>query len=167
MGEYWWIVPVLAAALVAAAVGLLVWRPFRGRLREAQLVQARRDFHQQRERLEAKFLKLAAGSGKPRGLEWTGCEFDNDVLYVRDRTSGELSAFVAATISFAAIEGGGMEDVEAVSNLRAATAVFRMHQGHWSTDGRAIFNLNPAEAVRHFQQNLELVDHEVAHPTRS
>ena len=38
-----------------------------------------------------------------------------------------------------AMRGGGMEDVEAVGNLRAATAVFRVEKGSWATDGRALF----------------------------
>ncbi|HZZ73430.1 MAG TPA: hypothetical protein VFE24_14345, partial [Pirellulales bacterium] len=83
------------------------------------------------------------------------------VVYARQRDSGELSALVAATISFEAIEGGGMEHVEAVGNLRAATAVFLFRRGRWSTDGRALFNLNPTEAVKYYQANLELVSQEV------
>ncbi len=71
-----------------------------------------------------------------------------------------MSAFVAITISFEAIEGGPMEGVEAVGNLRAATAVFRVRRRSWATDGRAIFNLNPTEAVRYFRENLELVGQE-------
>ena len=124
------------------------------------MARARREFHLHREHLEARFIKLASSSGKPRGLDWVRCEFDDGVIYARDRQSGELSAFVAIVIGFEAIEGGGMEAVEAVGNLRAATAVFRIHQGHWSTEGRAIFNLNPTEAVRYFQKNLEMVGHE-------
>jgi hypothetical protein len=141
-------------AVLAAAV---MWRPIRNRKREAQVARARQDFHRVRERLEAKFLQLASESGKPRGLEWTNCDFENEVVYARDRRTGELSAFVGVTISFEAVAGGGMEDVEAVGNLRAATAVFRIDHGHWATDGRAIFNLNPTEAVRHFQNELELI----------
>jgi hypothetical protein len=148
----------LGTILIVAAV--LAYRPTRSRWREAQLVRARRDFHLQREHLEARFIKLASSSGKPRGLDWVRCEFDDGVVYVRDRQSGELSAFVAIVVGFEAIEGGGMEHVEAVGNLRAATAVFRLHQGHWATEGRPIFNLNPTEAVRHFEKNLEMVGQE-------
>ena len=79
------------------------------------------------------------------------------MIYARHRQSGELSAFVGVTIGFEAIEGGGMEDVEAVGNLRAATAVFRVERGDWATDGRALFNLTPTEAVNYYQDNLELV----------
>lgn len=157
----WW--PVAAAVLaVAVIVAALLWRPLQRRMRERQLVEARREFHRQRERLEAKFQSLAAKSGKPRGLDWVRCDFEDDVIYARHRQSGELSAFVGVTIGFEAIEGGGMEHVEAVSNLRAATAVFRVERGAWLTDGRALFNLTPEEAVSYYQDNLELVAHEPA-----
>ncbi len=158
----WWPVAaaVLAAALIIAAG---VWRPLRARLRERRFAEARRDFHRQRERLEAKFQSLAAKSGKPRGLDWVRCDFDDEVIYARHRQSGELSAFVGVTIGFEAIEGGGMEHVEAVGNLRAATAIFRIERGAWLTDGRALFNLTPEEAVAYYQDNLELVAHEPAH----
>ena len=72
----------------------------------------------------------------------------------RQRETGELCALVGVTISFEAIVGGGMEEVEAVGNLRSATAVFRVVDGRWQTDGRAIFNLNPIEAIAYYQENL-------------
>ncbi len=156
----WWI--LAAVAVACAVVGVVVWRPLRAAQREKLLARARREFHRQREQLEARFLKRAGSGGKPRGLRWSDCDFDNDVTYARDRRSGRLSAFVAVTISFEAIEGGGMEDNENVGNLRAATAVFEYDQGRWGTDGRAIFNLNPTEAVQFYQANLELVAQEPA-----
>ena len=75
-------------------------------------------------------------------------------MFAVDRVSGELYAFVAATISFSAIEGGGMEEVEAVGNLRAATAVFVHRDGRWTTDGRVVFNLDPAGAVSHYAESI-------------
>ena len=160
MDSWYWI---LAAGLGASLfMALLVWRPIRAALRESQLTKARRDFHRQRERLEAKFFDLAAGSGKPRGLRWTNCDFEDDVAYARDRRSGELSAFVGVTVSFEAIPGGLMEHVEAVGNLRAATAVFRFAKDRWETDGRAVFNLNPTEAIAYYRDDLEIVGCEVA-----
>ncbi|MEX2119333.1 MAG: hypothetical protein WD847_07050 [Pirellulales bacterium] len=161
MPEWIWIVAGTTAIL--AIVVCIAWRPMRGARRSAQYERARKEFHQQRERLEAKFVQLASTSGKPRGLRWTACEFDDDVAYARDRHSGELCALVAVTIGFEAIEGGLMEGVEAVGNLRAATAVFRVERGRWQTDGRAIFNLNPTEAIAYYQDNLEIVGQEVAH----
>lgn len=151
----WWLAAGGVLLLIAAAFPAYVWWK---RLREAaQLQNAQNAFRLKREYLEAKFFQIAAGSGKPRGLEWVNCDFENEVAYARDRQTGELTALVGITISFAAIEGGGMEEVEAVGNLRAATAVFQFREGHWASDGRAIFNLNPAEAIRHFHSSLESV----------
>ena len=46
------------------------------------MARARRDFHLHREHLEARFIKLASSSGKPRGLDWVRCEFDDSVMRV-------------------------------------------------------------------------------------
>ena len=85
------------------------------------------------------------------------CDFDDEVTFARDRQNRQLRALVGVTISFEAVEGGDMEDVEAVGNLRAATAVFLFGHGQWHTDGRAVFNLNPDETIRHFGHELEPV----------
>src|SRR5690606_31115509 len=116
----------------------------------ARHARARQEFRLQRERLEAKFFALASSTGKPRGLRWVDCEFDDHITYARDRKSGQLSAFVGVTIAFEAIEGGMMEGVEAVGNLRAATAVFIYNGRAWDTLGRVMFNLNPSEAIAYY-----------------
>ena len=150
----------IAAGACAILILVVVLGPARSKLRASRYERARRDFHRCRERLEAKFFQLAAASGKPRGLRWVSCDFEDDVSYARDRRSGELRAFVAVTIGFEAVEGGGMEHVEAVGNLRAATAEFCLRLGHWETDGRTIFNLNPTEAIDYYRENLEIVGQE-------
>jgi hypothetical protein len=114
-------------------------------------------FHAQRGKLEGVFLTAANATGKPRGLHWASCRLDPPVLFAADRPSGELYALVGATVSFEAIEGGGMEDVEAVGNLRYATAVFVHRGGAWTTDGRAVFNLEPAQALQRFGESLTAV----------
>jgi len=151
---------VVAALVAVVAVSGALWRPLRAARREARLGRARQQFKLQRERLEAKFFSLAASSGKPRGLRWVDCDFDNLVTYARDRKSGQLSAFVGVTISFEAIEGGLMEGVEAVGNLRAATAVFIYGPQGWETQGRVMFNLNPSEAIAYYISLVELVGNE-------
>lgn len=158
--EYWpwWIV----GAVVTGAAAWFAAQPIRRRRQIAEFERAQRDFHKVRERLEAKFFQLAGACGKPRGLRWTNVDFDDDVAYARDRKSSTLCAFVGVTISFEAIVGGGMEEVEAVSNLRAATATFRHQNGRWDTDGRALFNLNPVEAIAYYRDNLTLVGREAA-----
>lgn len=145
----------IATVLLAS---IILWPRVREHLTMRELERIRNIFYRRREWAEAKFLTLASESGKPRGLAWVDCEFDNGVSFARDRESGDLRALVGVTISFEAIEGGGMEDNPNVGNLRAATAVFRFNGQDWTTDGRAIFNLNPTQAIEHFQHELEMVD---------
>ena len=147
----------LGAALGLVAVLGVVFYLMLQRCSRAVTEKAREEFRIRREWLEAEFVKQASRSGKPRGLAWADCDFENEVCFARDRVSGELRALVAVTIRFEAIVGGGMEHVEAVSNLRSATAVFLYSHSHWHTDGRAVFNLSPHETIRHFAHELEPV----------
>lgn len=153
-------IAVAVVILVAGAIGavLFVRRPQRAPQVETSLESARDQFHIRREMLEARFMTLAAATGKPRGLTWIDCDFDNRVSFARDRNTRQLRALVAVTIRFEAVEGGDMEDNPNVGNLRAATAVFRFDEGHWQTDGRAIFNLNPQEAIKYYQHELETAE---------
>lgn len=151
----WWLVPALAAALAALIVA---WRPLRNIWQEIQAERAREMFSLQRERLEAKFLDLAAASGKPRGLRWKECDFDNDVRFARDKRTGQFAALVSVNIGFEAVEGSDMEGLPAVGNLREATAVFFFHKGRWHTAGQALFNMNPDEALDHFKSQFDRVE---------
>ena len=155
----WPTIGIAGAVIGAGLIAVLVLRPIVMRSVEARRrKQARRMFALRREWLEAEFLSLASKSGKPRGLAWVNCVFENHETLARDRKTGELKAFVGVTISFDAIEGGGMEHVEAVGNLRAATAVFSYLNDRWTTDGVALFNVNPTEAIKRFEHEVELVD---------
>ena len=62
---------------------------------------------------------------------------------------------MGVTIRFEAEPGGDMEGVEAVGNLRNASAVFYFAKGNWATVGRAVFNMNPGEALTHFKNQYE------------
>jgi hypothetical protein len=159
MPEPWLVLFCVGATL---ALLVLVWRPIRAGCREARFAQARRDFHAQRERLEVKFIHLAAANTRSRTLHWADCDFDDDVAYVRNRNTGELSAFVAVTVASGDFDEPppGLGDL--VGNLRAGTAVFRFDRDHWETDGRAILNLSPTEAIRFYQDDLEMVEQELA-----
>ena len=107
------------------------------RWRKAQLEAKRRlatlEFGDLREPLQQEFLAAASATGKPRGLRWKQCDLDEGELFATDRANGDLYALVGTTVSFEAIPGGGMEDVEAVGNLRSATAVFIHRGGRWTT----------------------------------
>lgn len=151
---------IIVGALVSLAA-LLAWR-FRFRMAKSAgpkltLEQARKKFQLRREWLEARFFTIASQSGKPRGLEWVECDFGDEVLFAQDRQTGGLRAFVAVTVSFRAIEGGGMEHNPNVGNLRSASSVFQLEGDEWGTSGRVVFNLNPAQAVEYFGKELVVV----------
>ena len=71
-----------------------------------------------------------------------------NVQFARELTTGQLAALVGVTIQFEAIEGGDMEGLPAVGNLRNASGLFFFHEGRWQTIGKAMFNLNPDEVLR-------------------
>jgi hypothetical protein len=154
MSWYWLWVLIPVAALV---VVLLVWKPLRLFGHEIQVERAQELFRLQRERLEEYFFRAAVASGKPRGLRWKHCEWEPTALFARERSTRQLAALVGVTIQFEAVEGGDMEGVAAVSNLRNASAVFFFHRGEWHTVGKALFNLNPDEALEHFKNQYEKV----------
>jgi hypothetical protein len=157
MDWHWW----LAATTAAAVAGLIVigMRPLMGLCRHARFEDARRDFHRQRERLEMKFIQL--GLGENRSPRWVDCEFEDDVAYVRNRVTGELSAFVGVTLEMDATVDLASTSSESGGRYRMGTAVFRFRRRRWETDGRAIFNLTPAEAIRFYHRDLEIVSQEV------
>lgn len=151
--EWLWVGLLVALVLILAVV--LVWRPVRLFGREVQAERARELFRLQRERLEAHFVTAASATGKPRGLRWKDCSFDNQLELARDRHSGQIVALVPVTIQFEAIEGSDMEGLPAVGNLRTASAVFFFERGQWRTVGKAVFNMNPDEALEHFKNQYE------------
>lgn len=139
--------------LIAAAAWIIV----RPTLYSRRIERALQLFARNQQALEDAFFQAAASSGKPRGLEWTQCAFQQGVLMARDRANGQLVGLRAVTIGFKAIEGGGMEDVEAVGNLRAATAVFTHDGREWTTQGRAVFNLEPREVLERYKDSLDAI----------
>lgn len=159
MAQFWWL--LIIAILLLTAVYL--WHPRRRAARALRLSQAKRRFHVQREWLEAKFIQLAESHANPNAPRWTDCTFADDVSYVRNRATGELSALVAVTIASEGCDRSFASTADTVGNLQAGTAVFRFDHDHWETDGRAILNLSPTEAVRHYGEDIEIIGEELAH----
>jgi hypothetical protein len=141
--------------LVAAAAGWIAFGAFRRARSDRRAELARRQFEGARSAHQADFFAAAAATGKPRGLVWKRCDLDDALVLARDRANGELVGLVAVTISFEALAGGGMEEVEAVGNLRAATAVFTHNGRQWTTQGRAVFNLEPREVLDRYRDSLD------------
>jgi hypothetical protein len=151
--QIYWII----AALVVLAVLAFGAKPLLMFLRRRETTTARKLFKVRREMLEAKFFELASQGGKPRGLIWKECDWQEPVTFARDLESGLLTAFVGVEIHFEAVEGGDMEDVEAVSTIRDAAAVFHFRAGQWGTGGKALFNMNPEDAITRLQGQFEPV----------
>ena len=136
------LVPVAGLVLALAA-----WWLYRlGR--EVQAERARESFRLQKERLEELVLKSAAATGKPRGLRWVSCRFTDEFTLVRDRATRRLAALIPMTVRFDPVPGGAMEEVEAATEPRQATAVLHFRRGEWISDGRTLFNVTPADAIR-------------------
>ena len=146
---------LLVFALVVLA--WLVWGLYRRALFARRVARARQDFESNRAVLEQQFCAAAQATGKPRGLSWKQCDFHGPLILARDRANGQLVGLIGVTISFEAVEGGGMEDVAAVGNLRAASAVLEWNRQEWASHGRAVFNLEPREVLDRYGDNLELV----------
>lgn len=153
---------MIAGGVVAGLVILAcAWKPLQRRWLRRDGERARETFRFHRERLEAKFFTMAASIGKPRGLRWLDCQWQDQVRFARDRQTGLITAFVGVNIRFEAIEGGDMEDVAAVSTVRDACALFHYQLGVWGTGGRALFNLDPQSAIDRFQDQYESLDPKV------
>jgi len=147
----------IIAGFVLLAVVAFGAKPLLTYLRRREAATARRQFKLRREMLEARFFEMASRCGKPRGLIWKECDWQEPVTFARDLESGLLTAFVGVEIHFEAVEGGDMEDVEAVSTIRDAAAVFHYHAGQWGTGGKALFNMNPADAITRLEGQFEPV----------
>ncbi len=154
------VVVALVVGIGIVLIAQLLWKRLRKIQQQAKRQLATLEFKELRAELQAKFLAVAAASGKPRGLRWKQCDLDKNEVFAIDRANGEFHALVGATISFEAIPGGDMEDVEAVGSLRSATATFAYRKDEWTTDGRVIFNHEPAEALEKYQDSLQPFDSE-------
>jgi hypothetical protein len=150
-----WMLILLAP--LAVVVAIAAWRSMRSFGGRVAVERARELFKLQRERLEVQFMTVAAASGKPRGLLWKDCQWDDPVEFVREIGTGQIHALVGVTIAFEAVPGSDMEGLPAVGNLRNASAVFAFEKGHWRTQGKAVFNMNPDEANRHYQGQYERI----------
>lgn len=155
MVEVWWEIGIVAAFLAAVGFALGLGRR---RIESVSLDEARRSFHFEREWLEARFVQRAIANSQPESPRWAECTFDDDVAYVRNRSTGELSALVAVSISADRSDSVVLHKADAIGNLQAGTAVFRFDGHHRATDGRAILNLSPRETIRHFRNDIEMID---------
>lgn len=152
-----WIYP--AAVVVIALVVLVLMAPrMAGWMRRREAERAQGAFKLQRELLEAKFFDMASTLGKPRGVRWKQCDWQPTVTFARELESGLITAFVSVHVSFEAIAGSDMEEVEHVGLLRDGCALFHFQRGQWGTGGRVLFNMNPDDALKLFADQYGVLE---------
>lgn len=147
-----WLIPLLVA--VALALAVLGFRRVRVFGHHVHIERTQQLFLMQHDRLEALFLEAAQASGEPPGCQWRACTFDRDVLFARNRRTGELAAIVGirAELQTAQAPNG--------DGPRQASAVFYFDQGHWRTAGKALFNRTPSEVLEQFKARYQpLIQH--------
>ena len=108
--------------------------------------------------LQQRFFSIVSQSGKPKGLTWKSCKFDETTIWAIEKQSANLHALLATVIHFDAIPGGPMEDVEAVGNARIATAIFFYNGENWDTRGDILFNLEPHEVLTRHCHDYDLYE---------
>jgi hypothetical protein len=146
----WW----LAGGAVLILAALTYW-PIRRMLHEVSVERAHELFQLQREMLEAKFLELARSGDHPRGLTWADCEFERVAHFARHRKTGEIVAFVQATVQFDLARSRSPQTPVPTETQRRATAVFLYHHGQWGTVGRTLFDMSPGDALHLYQADYE------------
>ena len=150
---YWnWLWLIGPLVLLGLVLLLTRWRD-----PPVDVAEIQRCFVQQREHLEAQFLAAAVVNNKPRGLLWQDCEWESEIAFARDRRSGCLTALVAVTISFEAIEDTDSEALPGIGDPRTASAVFVYDGTRWQTEGQAVFNFYPAEVLERLKGQYERV----------
>lgn len=149
---------IISVLVVLGLAFVLASRPLLNLWQSRETARAIPKFKLQREQLEHRFFEVARTLGKPRGVRWLECDWQDRVTFGRDLQSGLLTAFVAVRIRFEAIEGGDMEDIAAVGHQRDASAVFHFQNGNWGTAGRALFNMDPVDAIERLEGQYERVE---------
>lgn len=118
-------------------------------------VRKQYDRHQQE--LHRNCIAIAAAAGSPRGLVWSHQQWLTSWILVEDTSTGLITMLHGVNLSFEAVAGGEMEEVDAVSTIRDATAVFHYQDGRWGTGGRVLFNMSPESAIESIGDDFRIL----------
>lgn len=154
MNDTWLVVIGIGCCLLLAVAGGMWWlarSQTAARWRTQHLLG---EFQRHRHQLEADFHQCVAKPGKPRGLEWLSIDWQPEVTLAWDRHLRCYTALVQIAVQFMARPGEDMEEVEAVSLAKSATARFVWSGTAWHPTPRVIFNLTPPEVLAHFAAEL-------------
>ncbi len=139
---------LLIAAGILATCLLATWailrRPVRQIVEDVLLEHARSLFHRNRERLEARFILALRRADPAEGERWENADWDDDVLWARDRQSHHVLALTCVEFE--------PEPFETFVGPIHSTAIFEFHDGHWCAQGRRLDEMRPDEAVDRFSR---------------
>jgi hypothetical protein len=137
MSRMGWLIWVTLLPGLVAAGWYLAARPLRGFLVGLRFDQARLQFHQQREWLEARFLSALSRTDPLEAVRWDDAHWQNEVRWARDRQTHRLLALIGVEF-----DTNPFEDT-----VRHATALFEYRKGRWIADGKHVDALRPDEAL--------------------
>ncbi len=136
-------------ALLLPLCLLVAWLLVRRWLLHTRLVRVERaylDFRLRRESLEARFLNILGKLDPFERLSWENAQWQDDVVWARDRQSGRLLALVGVHF-----ENDPILDLPD-HPPRRSTVLFEHHRGTWRCEGRHLDEIYPQEAfLRHHQ----------------
>lgn len=138
MGWIIWGVILPTCLLVA---WLIVRRPLRQVVEELHVDQARLLFRQQREWLEARFLKAMGKLDPIERLRWEEARWHDEVLWARDIQTRRFLALVEVHF-----DPDPFDPTDGL-HARHATALFEFRGGRWSADGKRLDATRPADAL--------------------
>ncbi|GAB6166296.1 hypothetical protein JCM19992_22960 [Thermostilla marina] len=142
---------VSATVLVLFMVAGLAWTPARRFLSRSRIADAKRSFRRRREHLEASFVCLVARRAEV-DVDDVQCEFEDEILFVRHRETGEISALVGIAID---VRMPGQTFADRSLGLQRAVAWFRLGPDGWQATERPLMNLSPREALNRLGSQLE------------
>jgi hypothetical protein len=139
-----WIIWGVVLPSCAVAAWLIVRKPLRQVVEELHVDQARLLFRQQREWLEARFLKALGRLDPIERLRWEDANWHDEVVWARDNQTRRLLALVEIHFD------PDPDDESPDSVTRHATALFEYRRGRWVADGKRLDATRPVDAmVRH------------------
>ena len=127
--------------ICAVAGWCILRRPIRQFAEEMHVDHARALFRQQREWLEARFLTALSKIEPLERLRWEDAQWQDEVLWARDRKSRSFLALIGVHLDDHSREGSRRR------SPHYSTAVFEYRKGRWFADGKRIEQVRPDETV--------------------
>ncbi len=142
---------LVCAGLLTSMLGLWLISEFRAWQQSRFYRRAGQQFRWQREGLELRFLRRVALEDSDALPYWEAARWLDEVIWARDRHTGDLLAMVGVEVVEPNDSEWGLEtlyDQQSEVLVHRATVIFIYRHGYWQTDGLWVDDIHPAEACR-------------------